>query len=219
MFNAFTCVLRACAGTTYSRLLSHSFRLLWISAETLLFVPILLTGGGPFSHEIGPHRVTRWTSRTCTTLLMAKGRSKGKGKSSGNGGFRDLPTWDCAVCGAEGNWGSRFTCRICQNVAPGTVLDRLRAYTLQGTEKSQSRQQAPAKGGGKGSGKPQGSAWAQGSPRSLWPKPGEGAKGKGKGKNSSGGGVEKEKPDGSADDGLSHEAPSEADQCRAEIAK
>ena len=31
--------------------------------------------------------------------------------------------------------------------------------------------------------------------------------------------MEKEEPDGPADDGLSDEAPSEADQCRAEIAR
>ena len=84
------------------------------------------------------------------------GKSKGKGKAS-------LPTWECALCGAPENYGSRTECRYCYSLAPGKVLDRLRTFRQ---AKGGGKGAAP---GGKGKGKAQQwSAWAQGPPAWLW---------------------------------------------------
>ena len=95
-----------------------------------------------------------------------KGKSKGKGKNGSQ-----LPPWDCSICGILANWGDRLQCRGCNNIAPGTVVDRNRTHILQGKPQSKPAAQRV-------------SAWAAGPPQ-FWPKPAEAAKAAGKGKGGS----------------------------------
>ena len=118
------------------------------------------------------------------------GKSKGKGKAS-------LPTWECTVCGAPENYGSRTECRYCYSLAPGKVLDRLRTLRQ---AKGGGKGAAPG-GKGKGGGKAQQwSAWAQGPPSWLW---GAGKPNAEKPK------VEAKSPEGAREGGTgdSHESP------------
>jgi hypothetical protein len=66
-----------------------------------------------------------------------------------------LPNWQCPKCSVPATWGSRTSCRVCNEVAPVPVWERLRQYQLQfnaakGGVQFVSRGAAPNAKGGSG---------------------------------------------------------------------